>query len=359
MENRSLADSFFSLPCELQLEVLLYLDREAISALRLTSRAFYDAAQVHQTPIVRRLLTLLEIDGHPYANTSLSSPPPMTFVYYYRREALIRKLTPVIVDHVEAIVFRGKRDSRMNPRLFMVDKFFPVVKHIVFMFEGYHYALKSMFDRHGPLHCATEEITQLHEAREREILSGCSVTRLREILAVLKLLDVLLRRRLRIPEGLGLWRGWMWTAEIYTLGGFEDVTKLLATKADKDEYVPLHLCSSADCLSMRMSSSGVRKRPQSLLQIPHISRASCCFFPHASRAGIRMLVHYLKHVLRTNDIFRGTIHKLLTEKGDNDHYGRSNHFLDIVGRWIMTRDACSDVDRSQISILLRRHVAVI
>ncbi|MCJ1248461.1 hypothetical protein MMC30_005679 [Trapelia coarctata] len=291
-KKASLADLFLSLPGELQLDVLLHLDKETVAALRKTSRAFYNVAQVHQAPLVRNLIRSYELCGHHQKSASRLYSGPVSFEYYYhlhRREMLLRKLAGLMADIVEIDILKRvipHRPRKITPRTVRVEHFYLILKHILFVLENHRDSLPSF---------ATTEVSQPSEAGNGETVHRCSLRCGFDIVLMLWYFDHNVGRRLRARVGND---PLMERAKIYVLYEFERFAKKLVAQIDRAELAALRdrwPISTAGSLNSPRPDTQVQDQAQNTVTTDRLAMVDYCALSHAPAYVTAGMISFFTH----------------------------------------------------------------
>jgi len=264
-QNPSLAALFLHLPRELQLAILLHLDKKAVSSLRQTSRAFYNITQIHQAPLVRHLIETYELCADHHTGVSSIFPGPMGFASYNRlhgRETLLRKLAGLMADRVEMQILiraRARWQGKMTPRGARVEYFHVILRHVLDVFENYR-------EDAGP------EISDDGEPRGIYLAHRLSTSCALEIVVLLWYLERAVCQRLWARAGEG---SFMQAAKIHGLAELERAALSLASGLDGEKLAKLR-----------------DQAPVPTACSTSVPRSSSCLLSHAPREVTKEMVEY-------------------------------------------------------------------
>ena len=246
-----LVDLFLNLPGELQLAVLLELQREDVFALRLTCRSFFHLTEIHQSPLIRCLLGDYESGGDATTRVSIISPGPLSFQYYYsllRRDAVIERISNLLASFVEAKAFSCKtirEQAEFEPkRNIFLANVYPALKHIFLMLDGYREALISVsdVDQNDPEYYQKKlDAARCSEIGDMRFFKDCSAACLLASYGMFKILSMIVARKLKYSTLVGSsdaeHRGCIYPiwgdeemVKLFLFGGVEEIANILSRK---------------------------------------------------------------------------------------------------------------------------------
>lgn len=331
----SLAHMYLSLPGELQLAVLLHLDKESISALRQTSRAFYNVTQVHQTPVVRHLIGSYKLCAHHQNFVSRLFPGPVSFEHYrqiHHRDKVLQTLASLLADIVEFQNLKrvtSPQQNKTTPRGVRAEHFYLILKHILYFLENYP---------HYPTSIMTSDINHASGARKGKAVHCCSNPCRHEMVLMLWFFDYNVGKRLRTRAGNG---PLMQNARTYALSEFKRFLKKVAINIDRDGLATLRKkwpVSPAGSLHAPRPDVQTQDHAQNILTTDRLPMVDHCILSHAPAYVTEGMIEYLTYHRQTEGSLLGTEGKTYAEFRDNPNTRR---LVDTLVSYIIRYGSCS------------------
>lgn len=254
-ERNKFFDLFFTLPNELQIQILCGLQFDELLALRLSNTSFFNLIHQNESPLVRHLIK----NDAPRLLLDLWPPPQIpqaaSFAYFLgltHREIVVRDLATHIADFIMIKICRRTTKSQQegfHPRYQRIrSRCEPLILTLYHFFESYRNVLMkpvinetSGSRKSGPLY--SPSLDQLASPREieKKIIDRYDTKQLLQVHQIYKLLLAAFVRKLRPPSYAGRLerslRGWSKTpasqddiVKVLLLGGIREVKQIIEIK---------------------------------------------------------------------------------------------------------------------------------